>query len=672
MGEDQRHTAENGGDHRHHHRPQADRAGLFDGDTHALAMVAKLVGEFDDQDAVLRHDPDQQHEADLAIDIEARSGQHQRKDGAGQPQRHRRHDDDRAQHAFELRRQHQKDDGDGEAEGQQHAGGIVLQRRRLRQRQDARPRRQQRRGDALCFGQCVAKRQPRRQVGGDRHRRQLLLAGQLRRDGAFIERGDGCHRHDLAVAGLDEQIFEIGRIVDRPCIGGQKHRIGLAVHIDVDHRAAVEQRLDGGGQAGDVDAHVGGALAVDGDRKLGLRRLIGQARLAEAGVLVHRLHDLLRSGCQLLVVAAENGELQAAAGAANAQAVGLDDVDAQTRHPRRGGIDVGDDVVLAALARIPGGQRQHHEAVIRLVVHARDRIDVADFARSAQRLQPFLHALHLVLRIGEADALRRRHPQHDHGAVLARGQFAGHHGEGQHRRDSEHSTDGDHHHRRVEAGAQQAQIDVGEPIPDPAENAMMLDHLLGQHARGEHGTERQRHDRRQADGKGEHEAEFAKQPAHLPRQEGQRNEDSRQRRRRRDHREEDLARAENGCGARLQSLPAPPHDVFQHHDGVIDHEPGRQHDGEQRQDVDRKPHQIGGGDRADQRHRHGDRRNDRRPPIAQEEIDDDHDDDRREDQRQLHLMDRTLDEGGVIAGNGDMDALRHGGGEFVDGGAHAG
>ena len=81
-----------------------------------MPAVAQLVGEFDDQDAVLGHDADQQHQADLAVGVEAGAGEQQREDRAGEAERHGRHDDDGADEALELRGQHQEDDDDREAE----------------------------------------------------------------------------------------------------------------------------------------------------------------------------------------------------------------------------------------------------------------------------------------------------------------------------------------------------------------------------------------------------------------------------------------------------------------------------------------------------------------------------------------------------------------------------
>ena len=70
VGEDQRHEAEHEGDRGHHHRAEpharAERRGLRD--RHAL--LALLLGEFDDQDAVLGGERDQHDEADLGIEVE--------------------------------------------------------------------------------------------------------------------------------------------------------------------------------------------------------------------------------------------------------------------------------------------------------------------------------------------------------------------------------------------------------------------------------------------------------------------------------------------------------------------------------------------------------------------------------------------------------------------------
>ena len=135
--EDQRHAAGDRRDHRHHHRPQADAAGLADGVLDAKAALAELVGELHDQDAVLRHDADQHHQADLAVDVDRAAGEHDREDRRREPERHGEHDDDGADETFELRREHQEHDDQREAEGDGNAARRLVQRRRLAEIADA-------------------------------------------------------------------------------------------------------------------------------------------------------------------------------------------------------------------------------------------------------------------------------------------------------------------------------------------------------------------------------------------------------------------------------------------------------------------------------------------------------------------------------------------------------
>ena len=58
-------------------------------------------------------------------------------------------------------------------------------------------------------------------------------------------------------------------------------------------------------------------------------------------------------------------------------------------------------------------------------------------------------------------------------------------------------------------------------------------------------------------------------------------------------------------------------DVFQHHDGIINHNADGEHHAKQRQCVDRVPQQHQPGESADQRYRHRHERNQRGAPILQ-------------------------------------------------------
>ena len=70
-------------------------------------------------------------------------------------------------------------------------------------------------------------------------------------------------------------------------------------------------------------------------------------------------------------------------------------------------------------------------------------------------------------------------------------------------------------------------------------------------------------------------------------------------------------------------------DILDHHDGVVDHQTDGEHEGEQRQQIDRIAERQQEDRDTDQRQRDGDDRNERRADIAEEQEDDDDDDDRR-------------------------------------------
>ncbi len=123
---------------------------------------------------------------------------------------------------------------------------------------------------------------------------------------------------------------------------------------------------------------------------------------------------------------------------------------------------------------------------------------------------------------------------------------------------------------------------------------------LGAH----HGRQRQGHHRGDQDGHRQRDGKFAEQAAHDVAHEQQRDQDGNQRDGQRDDGEPDLLRA---LQCRLQRTLACldiAGDVFDHHDGVIDHEAGRDRQRHQRQVVQAVPEQVHHAERADQRQRH--------------------------------------------------------------------
>ena len=86
--------------------------------------------ELDDQDRVLRGEPDQHHEADLEVDVvghAAHEDEHQR---AEQPERNREQYRDRQRPPLVIRREDEEhhDDGERERERRRRADALLLER----------------------------------------------------------------------------------------------------------------------------------------------------------------------------------------------------------------------------------------------------------------------------------------------------------------------------------------------------------------------------------------------------------------------------------------------------------------------------------------------------------------------------------------------------------------
>jgi hypothetical protein len=79
------------------------------------AGVAQLVGELDDQDAVLGGEADQHDDSDLAVEVERLAHQREPDDSARHRERHGGDDHRRVDEALELGGEQQIDEQDGEA-----------------------------------------------------------------------------------------------------------------------------------------------------------------------------------------------------------------------------------------------------------------------------------------------------------------------------------------------------------------------------------------------------------------------------------------------------------------------------------------------------------------------------------------------------------------------------
>ena len=112
-------------------------------------------------------------------------------------------------------------------------------------------------------------------------------------------------------------------------------------------------------------------------------------------------------------------------------------------------------------------------------------------------------------------------------------------------------------------------------------------------------------------------------------------------------------------------------DVLDHHDGIVDDQTDRQHDGQQRKQVQGEAEHLHQKDAADQRHRYGHDRHQHRAYRTQKQEDHDDDDQQRIGERPGHLVDRIADILRRIVADAGVEAGRHLLLELVQFNAHA-
>ena len=163
-----------------------------------------------------------------------------------------------------------------------------------------------------------------------------------------------------------------------------------------------------------------------------------------------------------------------------------------------------------------------------------------------------------------------------------------------------------------------------------------------------------RQNRRDGDGNRELAIEFALQAG----QECRRDEDRGKNRCDRDDRRGHLIHRLASRFFRRFTKPDMSFDVLDDHDGIVDHDADRQHQAEQGQGVEREAQQIHHRERADERYRNGDERDDGGAPGLQEQDNDDHHQNDRFDQRLHHRRQGRPHEHGWIISDPVFEALR--------------
>ncbi len=262
-GEDQRQGAQHGRDQRHHDRPQADRGGFLHRFADAAPLVPQLVSEFDDQDAVLRHQPDQHHQPDLRIDVQRDPRQEQREYCRGKREGNGQQHHQCAGNAFELRHQHQEHDHQREDIGQQQIARRFLEARRIALQQHVDPRSQRFLAQPLDLVDRIAQRRTGCNIRGDLDCTPLFGAVEFGGDALLFDHGDAGQRDQRPARPADVEIAQVRRIGDTHGLSGEEDRDCLVADVEIHQIVAADHRAQRLRQIVQLDAEIRSALAID-------------------------------------------------------------------------------------------------------------------------------------------------------------------------------------------------------------------------------------------------------------------------------------------------------------------------------------------------------------------------------------------------------------------------
>ena len=172
-----------------------------------------------------------------------------------------------------------------------------------------------------------------------------------------------------------------------------------------------------------------------------------------------------------------------------------------------------------------------------------------------------------------------------------------------------------------------------------------------------HGRQRQRDDAGNRHRSRERERKFAKQRARQAALQTDGRVNRRERDRHGDDRPDQLARPDQRGLEWRAPFAQMAFDVFNHHDRVVHDQSDRQHDRQQREQVEREPERLHQKDAADQRNRNGHDRHEHRPERTEEKKDDDHDDQQRIGERADHFVDGVADVFGSVVADAGFETL---------------
>src|SRR3990172_1160703 len=660
----QREMAADGGGAGHEDRAESGHRRLTHGRNLRQALELQLVGEFDDQDAVLGHQPDQGHQPDLRVDVEGggpavgperdiRIGhlQEREEERAEHGQRHRtRQDDERVTEAVELGRQHQEYQDDGQSEGGQEPVPFGTQLAGLAGVVDDVPLGQDLRRFVLHEAQRLVE-------GPDGHaadldRVQLLEAVERTGHDRFAQGGHGAQGDQPAVRTGNVDLLELAGVETVHPLDLRNDLVAAARDVEAVDEVAADQPAQVAADLLQAEPQGGHLVPVDDEFGLGLVDLdVDQRREGEHPAL-HRLH------LQVL------GEFQDLAGFGRRSHHEFDREIAAAGEGRRGDredpdagnllqrlLDTGENLEDGSLAIIPwfgdhapetgvGEGDLEGEVGFRHLVE--DPVD--------------LRGEEAVLVEGGVGG--RVEDAEDDPLVLHRSQLLGGHDE--HRHGDEGYRDPDRVDRRTrrQGGIETAAVGVFQALEiagDAAGQAALPGAGLEQPGRHER-RQGQGHDPGDGDRSRQSEGELPEERAGQPPLQTDGEVDRRQGDGHGDDRTDQFAGAGEGRFYGRFSFAQVAFHVLHHHDGVVDHQPDRENDGQQGEQVHGEPEGLHQEDAADQRHRDRHHRDEDRTEGAQEQEDDDHDDHQRVAEGLEHLPDGARDVLRGVIGDAGLEA----------------
>ncbi len=232
-----------------------------------------LLGELDNQDAVLGGERDQHHKPDLTVEIEVQPGNLDAEVGPEHTDHDRQQHRNRDRPTFIQRHQEQIGEQHRERENNTGLAGRLLLLIGGASPFETVARRQRCIGDLRHGGERRPRRDARRRAAVHGDRAVIVVAGDDLRSGHDLDAGDGTDWHHLADAVAHIDLPDVRNVAAIGCLALNVDLPGTAVEIEVVDVDSAERRLQRGEHVAHVEAErlSLGAVDVEIDRRIGGR-----------------------------------------------------------------------------------------------------------------------------------------------------------------------------------------------------------------------------------------------------------------------------------------------------------------------------------------------------------------------------------------------------------------